>query len=97
VRGLEVSGRGGTLRVKCDVTADPALEIWAAPRRAQLLERVLGVAIKVEAAEVAPEGTATTAVAASTTDETAAAVAAGALGAGASGDTRRPPLRATES
>jgi len=53
VRGLEVVGRGGTLRVKCDVTADPALEIWAAPRRAELLERALGgVKITVEAAPV---------------------------------------------
>ena len=31
------------------MSADPALELWAAPRRAQLLERALGVTIKVEA------------------------------------------------
>jgi exopolyphosphatase/guanosine-5'-triphosphate,3'-diphosphate pyrophosphatase len=49
VRGLQVGGRGRTLRVRCDVSADPALELWAVPRRAELLERVLGMTIKVEA------------------------------------------------
>jgi exopolyphosphatase/guanosine-5'-triphosphate,3'-diphosphate pyrophosphatase len=76
VRGLEVIGRGDTLRVKCDVTADPALEIWAAPRRAELLERTLGVKIKVEAGPV-DEGA--PAAVTTTTDETAAALAADAL------------------
>jgi exopolyphosphatase/guanosine-5'-triphosphate,3'-diphosphate pyrophosphatase len=77
VRGLEVSGRGDTLRVKCDVTADPALEIWAVPRRAELLERTLGVKIKVEAVEVAPDVSAALPGAASTaSDETAAMAAA---------------------
>jgi hypothetical protein len=42
------------------VTADPALEIWAAPRRAELLERVLGVKIKVEAGPVQEDPAATT-------------------------------------
>ena len=50
VRGLHVSGRGRSLRVRCDVTADPALELWGVPRRARLLEKALGVTLKVEAA-----------------------------------------------
>ena len=91
VRGLEVSGRGDTLRVKCDVTADPALEIWGAPRRAELLERALGVRIRVGAGEV-KEDTAMPAILPATDD---AAVAAEALGATAEG--RRVPARATES
>jgi len=91
VRGLEVSGRGDTLRVKCDVTADPALEIWGAPRRAELLERALGVKIRVGAGEV-KEDTAMPAILPATDD---AAVAAEALGATAEG--RRVPARATES
>ena len=77
VRGLEVAGRGDTLRVKCDVTADPALEIWAAPRRAELLERTLGVRIRVEAGQV-KEDAATPAVLAATDDATVAAEALGA-------------------
>jgi exopolyphosphatase/guanosine-5'-triphosphate,3'-diphosphate pyrophosphatase len=50
VRGVEVGGRGRTLRIRCEVTADPALELWGVPRRAELLERVLDVTVKVEAA-----------------------------------------------
>jgi exopolyphosphatase/guanosine-5'-triphosphate,3'-diphosphate pyrophosphatase len=49
VRGLQASGRGRTLRIRLDVTADPSLEIWGVPRRAELLERLLEVAVKVEA------------------------------------------------
>jgi exopolyphosphatase/guanosine-5'-triphosphate,3'-diphosphate pyrophosphatase len=49
VRGLQVSGRGRTVRVRLDVSAAPSLELWAAPRRAELLEKALGVSIKVEA------------------------------------------------
>jgi exopolyphosphatase/guanosine-5'-triphosphate,3'-diphosphate pyrophosphatase len=49
VRGVQVTGRGRTLRVRCDVSADPALELWAVRRRSQLLEKALGVALKVEA------------------------------------------------
>src|SRR6185369_15922911 len=95
VRGLEVSGRGDTLRVKCDVTADPALEIWATPRRAELLERALGVKIKVEAGEVAEDAAAVN-PAASATDDAAAAVAAEALGASAAAERTRTPMRTTE-
>ena len=92
VRSLEVSGRGDTLRVKCDVTADPALEIWAAPRRAELLERALRVKIKVGAGEVAEDA----AAALATADDSAATVAAEALGASVAAETRRTPVRATE-
>jgi exopolyphosphatase/guanosine-5'-triphosphate,3'-diphosphate pyrophosphatase len=49
VRGLQVSGRGRTVRVRLDVSAAPSLELWAAPRRAELLEKALDVSIKVEA------------------------------------------------
>ena len=52
VRSLQVSGRGNTLRVRCQVSADAALELWAAPRRAELLERTLGVKVRVVATEV---------------------------------------------
>jgi hypothetical protein len=62
--------------VKCDVTADPALEIWAAPRRAELLERALGVTIRVEAGPV-DEGAPATET--TITDATAAVLAADAL------------------
>ena len=58
------------------MTADPALEIWAAPRRAELLERALGVTIKVEAGEVAEDAAARMPSVPATTDETAAAVGA---------------------
>ncbi|HUG54616.1 MAG TPA: Ppx/GppA phosphatase family protein, partial [Vicinamibacteria bacterium] len=53
VRGLRVSGRGRVLRVELDVTADPALELWAVPRRGALLEKVLGVSVKVKTAPAA--------------------------------------------
>jgi len=52
VRGLEVSARARRLRIRLDVTADPSLEVWAVPRRAELLERALDVTIAVEAGEV---------------------------------------------
>lgn len=52
VAGLQVGGRGRALRLRLDVTADPALEVWAVPRRAELLEKTLGVTVKVEATVV---------------------------------------------
>ena len=56
VRALAAAGRGRLLRLQCEVSADPALELWAIPRRAGLLEETLGVTVKVEAAwdETAP-------------------------------------------
>jgi exopolyphosphatase / guanosine-5'-triphosphate,3'-diphosphate pyrophosphatase len=59
VRSLHVSARRDRLRLRLDVTADPSLEVWAVPRRAELLERVLGVEIKVEAGEVPEDAAAT--------------------------------------
>jgi len=50
VTGLRVKSRGRALRVRCDVTADPALELWGVPRRARLLEDTLGLSVAVEAA-----------------------------------------------
>ena len=76
MRGLAGERARRTLRVKCDVTGDPDLEIWGVPRRAELLERVLGVTIKVEAVEV-DEGVPATIP--TPTDETTAALAADAL------------------
>jgi exopolyphosphatase/guanosine-5'-triphosphate,3'-diphosphate pyrophosphatase len=57
VRGLKVSGRGRALRLDLEVTADAALELWAVPRRAELLERTLGVTVKVAATEIADGST----------------------------------------
>jgi exopolyphosphatase/guanosine-5'-triphosphate,3'-diphosphate pyrophosphatase len=48
VRRLHVSGRGQSLRVRCEVAGDPSLELWGVPRRAELLEATLGVAVRVE-------------------------------------------------
>jgi exopolyphosphatase/guanosine-5'-triphosphate,3'-diphosphate pyrophosphatase len=50
VSGLRLKRRGRALRVQCDVTADPALELWGVPRRARLLEDTLGLSMRVEAA-----------------------------------------------
>ena len=58
------------------MTADRALEIWDAPRRAELQERAMGVTIKVEAGEVAEDAGARLPAVPATTDETAAAVGA---------------------
>jgi exopolyphosphatase/guanosine-5'-triphosphate,3'-diphosphate pyrophosphatase len=49
VRGLTLSARGDTLRVRCEVEGDCELEIWGVPRRCELLEGELGLSIRVEA------------------------------------------------
>ena len=49
VRGLTVSERGDSLRVRCEANGDCGLELWGAERRKDLLERMLGVRIRVEA------------------------------------------------
>jgi exopolyphosphatase/guanosine-5'-triphosphate,3'-diphosphate pyrophosphatase len=49
VRALHVTERGDTLRLHIHVAGDCALELWGAPRRAALLEEVLGIALKVDA------------------------------------------------
>lgn len=54
VHGLKVSGRGNALRVHCEVAGDPSLELWAVPRRAELLESTLGVTVRVDV--MAPAG-----------------------------------------
>ena len=54
IHGLQVSGRGNVLRVHCEVAGDPSLELWAVPRRAELLEATLGVKVHVDV--VAPAG-----------------------------------------
>lgn len=48
VRSLAVHDRGHLVRVRCDVEGDCQLEAWGAGRRVDLLERVLGVPVKVE-------------------------------------------------
>jgi exopolyphosphatase/guanosine-5'-triphosphate,3'-diphosphate pyrophosphatase len=48
VRGLVVLDRGNLLRVRCEVEGDCQLEAWGAGRRVELLESVLGAAIRVE-------------------------------------------------
>jgi exopolyphosphatase/guanosine-5'-triphosphate,3'-diphosphate pyrophosphatase len=54
VTGLKVSDRGSALRVRCEAEGDCALELWGALRRVDLLEQVLGVPVRVEAAAAAP-------------------------------------------
>ncbi len=85
VRALQVSARGSRLRVHLDVTADPALEVWGAPRRAELLERMLGMTIHVEAGD-APEVAA----------PAIGPLASGEAAAGPSAGAGRAPMRATE-
>jgi exopolyphosphatase/guanosine-5'-triphosphate,3'-diphosphate pyrophosphatase len=50
VKGLSVRSRGGLLRVQAHATGDASLELWGAPRRAELLARVLDMDVKVEIA-----------------------------------------------
>jgi exopolyphosphatase/guanosine-5'-triphosphate,3'-diphosphate pyrophosphatase len=52
VRGLAVSERSGLLRIRAEAEGDCELELWGAPRRTQLLEEALGLAVRVEAVAV---------------------------------------------
>jgi exopolyphosphatase / guanosine-5'-triphosphate,3'-diphosphate pyrophosphatase len=52
VKALHVTERKVTLRVHLKVTGDCALELWGIPRRAALLEEVLGITLKVDALPV---------------------------------------------
>jgi exopolyphosphatase/guanosine-5'-triphosphate,3'-diphosphate pyrophosphatase len=55
VRRLTVSERAGLLRVRGEAKGDYELEIWGAGRRTQLLEKALGLTVRVEmSAEVRP-------------------------------------------
>jgi exopolyphosphatase/guanosine-5'-triphosphate,3'-diphosphate pyrophosphatase len=48
VHGLSVSERGDSMRVRCEASGDCGLELWGAERRKDLLERMLGVRIRVD-------------------------------------------------
>ena len=52
VRSLVVSEVSGRLRIRAEAEGDHELELWGAPRRTQLLEEALGLAVRVEAAAV---------------------------------------------
>jgi exopolyphosphatase/guanosine-5'-triphosphate,3'-diphosphate pyrophosphatase len=55
VRRLTVSKRAGLLRLRGEAKGDYELEIWGAGRRVQLLEKALGLTVRVEmSAEVRP-------------------------------------------
>jgi len=54
VRGLVVSDRSGQLRIRAEAEGDCELELWGAPRRTQLLEEALGLAVRVEAVAAEP-------------------------------------------
>ena len=58
VRSIHVTQRGEALRLLCDTSGNSDLEMWGAPRRTSLLEKELGVAIRVDA--VASSRSATT-------------------------------------
>jgi exopolyphosphatase/guanosine-5'-triphosphate,3'-diphosphate pyrophosphatase len=51
VKGLGVTFRGGALRIRAYATGDASLELWGAPRRAELLGRVLDADVRVDVAE----------------------------------------------
>jgi exopolyphosphatase/guanosine-5'-triphosphate,3'-diphosphate pyrophosphatase len=52
VRGLQATERRDTVRLQLQVSGDCALELWGIPRRAALLEEVLGVTVKVDVTPV---------------------------------------------
>jgi exopolyphosphatase/guanosine-5'-triphosphate,3'-diphosphate pyrophosphatase len=52
VRSLVVSEASGRLRIRAETEGDHELELWGAPRRTQLLEEALGLAVRVEAVAV---------------------------------------------
>jgi exopolyphosphatase/guanosine-5'-triphosphate,3'-diphosphate pyrophosphatase len=54
VRGLVVSESSGLLRIRAEAEGDHELELWGAPRRTQLLEEALGMAVRVEAVAAEP-------------------------------------------
>ena len=54
VRALAVSDRSSEIRIRAEADSDCELELWGAPRRTQLLEEALGLAIRVEAAQPSP-------------------------------------------
>jgi exopolyphosphatase/guanosine-5'-triphosphate,3'-diphosphate pyrophosphatase len=48
LRAVKVGVRGETLRIQCHAQGNCELELWGAPRRAELLERALGVRVRFE-------------------------------------------------
>jgi exopolyphosphatase/guanosine-5'-triphosphate,3'-diphosphate pyrophosphatase len=54
VRSLVVSEVPEGLRIRARAEGDHELELWGAPRRTQLLEEALGLAVRVEAVAVEP-------------------------------------------
>jgi exopolyphosphatase/guanosine-5'-triphosphate,3'-diphosphate pyrophosphatase len=97
VRGVQVSSRGRALRVRLDVTADPALEVWGAPRRAELLERVLDVSITVAAAPSDALSAAGAAATGAVRDAMVPLAAEAGTGSPSVPESARSPARATES
>jgi exopolyphosphatase/guanosine-5'-triphosphate,3'-diphosphate pyrophosphatase len=48
VRGLTAAERAGSLRIFCDVQGDCELEMWGVPGRLPLLEKEIGLPVRVE-------------------------------------------------
>jgi exopolyphosphatase / guanosine-5'-triphosphate,3'-diphosphate pyrophosphatase len=48
VRGLTVSGRGRSLLIRGQAEGDSELELWGVQRRAELMEEVFGVPVRVD-------------------------------------------------
>jgi exopolyphosphatase/guanosine-5'-triphosphate,3'-diphosphate pyrophosphatase len=59
VDALSVSERSGAVRILCNATGNSDLEMWGAPRRAELLSEELGRAIRIEARPAAGAAVAT--------------------------------------
>ncbi len=51
IRSVQVSERGGVLRLRCASEGNCDLELWGVPRRTQLLEEALGQSVRVETFE----------------------------------------------
>jgi exopolyphosphatase/guanosine-5'-triphosphate,3'-diphosphate pyrophosphatase len=49
IRAVSASERNGVIRLRCEAEGDTSLEMWGAPRQLELLERALGVALRIEA------------------------------------------------
>jgi exopolyphosphatase/guanosine-5'-triphosphate,3'-diphosphate pyrophosphatase len=49
IRRLAFTERNGALRLRCEAVGDCQLELWGVPRRLDLMQQALGVAIRVEA------------------------------------------------
>jgi exopolyphosphatase/guanosine-5'-triphosphate,3'-diphosphate pyrophosphatase len=57
VSAVHVSDRRGTVRIRCQAEGDCELELWGVPRRARLLEDVLGVRVKMDVLGPPPDET----------------------------------------